>query len=546
MVEQGINRWIIKRHQVSLLLTILSIVFWSVSLIQAKLNFGFYGLISSYSINYFIALGLLTIASFLLWVSKEAQGKLLLLQLLILITMLWLTPVLIGSNPLFTNIVYRDIVHTSYLTENGHLNPAILFYHNWPSLFIFESGLIQITGATGIPNILILLSAYFLQFLILLPLYIFFRNTIETPNLRWLAIWLFYLANWTGQIYMEPQGIAFFFLIILLAVLTSVNIQQRNILAPRYSTIIIIVLAALVTIHLLTSIVAILLVFVFWMRKTLKFNFVILIFVFVAAWTIYGATYQFNHNLNSFIQHAFNIDVLFSQLTTPLGVSSTSHSAINELRIAYSGFFIIIGIIGILISRKHRSEADVVSFWLLISSFLILFTVLYDKEQLMRFYLFALIPLTYFAYKLFKNKIAQIVLLVLFMLVLPLNIITHYGNTFIDYFPPSEVAYTNFMRTFSALNNDVFGGQNLFLPGGHYYSLDSSSVLNGEITTKDYVYSGGSQYVHIGTRDQNTEIFTNNDDTLVPKLDESLKKSTDYGIIYNNPTISVYYKSVGN
>jgi hypothetical protein len=540
-VRHKASGWSIKNYQVSLILTILSVVFWSISLLQSKINFGFFGLINSYSVSYFIALFFLTLASFLLWISKESHGKLLLLQIIVFITMLWLTPVLIGSNPVFMDVIYRDLVHTNYITQNGHLVPNILFYHNWPGLFIYESSVLQIVGATTIPSNFILLSAYLLQFLTLLPLYIFFKNTIETPNLRWLAIWLFYLANWTAQIYMEPQGIAFFFLAVLLAIFSSVNLRQGNVLTPKSTTMIIILLAALTITHLLTSIAAILVILIFWIRKTLKLNLVILIFVFVAAWTIYGATAQFNNNLAGLVQHAFSLDALFSQFTTPLGISNASHVAINVSRIAFSGFFIIVGILGVLFYRKQRNEAYIVNFWLLIAAFIILFSVIYGAEQLMRFYLFALVPLTYFTYRLFKNKIVQIVLLVLFITALPLNIITHYGNVDIDYFPPSEVSYTNFLRTFSVSNSDLFGGLNLFLSGGQYYPLDNSYVLEGKITTQDYVSSGGAQYIHIGTTDQNSEIFQNNNSTLVPGLDESLKNSIVYDIIYNNPNTKIYF-----
>ena len=69
-------------RQISVLLTIVALVLWSCGIIQAKLDIGFFGLIHSFPIIFFISLGILTIASAILWVSKENHGKLLFFQLL--------------------------------------------------------------------------------------------------------------------------------------------------------------------------------------------------------------------------------------------------------------------------------------------------------------------------------------------------------------------------------------------------------------------------------------------------------------------------------
>lgn len=89
----------LERRHLSIILTILASTLWTVSMTQAKLNIGFYGLIHSFPATYFLALALLTIASAILWVSRENHGKLLCLQLCFLITALWLSPIMIREQP---------------------------------------------------------------------------------------------------------------------------------------------------------------------------------------------------------------------------------------------------------------------------------------------------------------------------------------------------------------------------------------------------------------------------------------------------------------
>ena len=67
--------WSVKR--VSILLTIIAFILWSYSTLQAKLNIGSLGLITSFPVTFFIALGFLAIASAVLWLSKEKHEGLL-------------------------------------------------------------------------------------------------------------------------------------------------------------------------------------------------------------------------------------------------------------------------------------------------------------------------------------------------------------------------------------------------------------------------------------------------------------------------------------
>ena len=66
-----------RRRQISILLTIIALLLWSHSIVYARFEIGHWGLISGLPVTFFVALALLTVASAILWVSKEKHGKLL-------------------------------------------------------------------------------------------------------------------------------------------------------------------------------------------------------------------------------------------------------------------------------------------------------------------------------------------------------------------------------------------------------------------------------------------------------------------------------------
>ena len=88
-------RW--QRKRLSILLTAIALLLWSHSILTAKLEIGHLGLASSLPATFFVALAFLSLASVVLWGSKENHGKLLFLQLLIFIAAIWLIPPLTGG-----------------------------------------------------------------------------------------------------------------------------------------------------------------------------------------------------------------------------------------------------------------------------------------------------------------------------------------------------------------------------------------------------------------------------------------------------------------
>lgn len=102
----------------------------------------------------------------------------------------------------------------SHLLANGELRPNeglsgnMSAYDQWPGFFTLNGGLVRAFGVDS--------AATYLNWapialgLLLMPvLVLIYRTFSEDWRLVWTAVWIFQLANWVGQDYLAPQGLAF-------------------------------------------------------------------------------------------------------------------------------------------------------------------------------------------------------------------------------------------------------------------------------------------------------------------------------------------------
>jgi len=242
-----------RRKQISILLTIIALLLWSHSILYARFEIGHFGLISGLPITFFVALALLTVASVILWVSKEKHGKLLCLQLLILISALELIPLITGGSPPAVNQGYRNLGYIDYIVRQNHFDTNVTFYFSWPGAFILSAIVSKIGSINFEPLIEMLLIC--LPILWLLPLYVFLKNTLgeARSNYCWAGCWLFYLALWGEKTLISPPGISFFLLLTILALVTNPSLWRKDSKPLALLFLIAITFAALTITHLLTS-----------------------------------------------------------------------------------------------------------------------------------------------------------------------------------------------------------------------------------------------------------------------------------------------------
>ena len=210
-----------RRRQISISLTIVAVLLWAHSVLSIQLEIGHFGLIHSLPVTFFVAIALLTIASAILWTAKEKHGQLLFIQLLLLISALWLIPVTTGGSPPFIARAYWNLGLINHITAEGSFSSEELFYLSWPGAHIVFA-MLKLVGSIDFEPLLSVFPMFFI-IAFLLPLYVFLSNVLakEQLNYRWAGLWLFCLGFWgAGGTSSSGQQIAFLLLLTVLALVT--------------------------------------------------------------------------------------------------------------------------------------------------------------------------------------------------------------------------------------------------------------------------------------------------------------------------------------
>ncbi|MFI7500594.1 glycosyltransferase [Streptomyces sp. NPDC049687] len=122
------------------------------------------------------------------------------------------TQAVIYPTPLYAWAWKHDAVIDHLLTAGRLQNADVLgdmaVYDQWPGFFAAQATLVKLFGVDSAAQFMAwwpLVSSLML----LLPLLLIYRTFTEDRRLVWLAVWLFYVANWVGQDYFSPQSVAF-------------------------------------------------------------------------------------------------------------------------------------------------------------------------------------------------------------------------------------------------------------------------------------------------------------------------------------------------
>ena len=176
------------------------------------------GLVSALPISCFVALAGLTLGFCLILSARErVYSRVLLLYVLVLIFMLYATPALVEQAPRF-QVTYWLAGHTEYILRNGAVDPYLDAYFNWPGFFVLTG---MLTKIAGLQTVLALApwASFIYNLLYLAPMYLIFRTATSDQRTIWLGLWFFYITDWVWQDYFDPQGLNFFFYLVILAIL---------------------------------------------------------------------------------------------------------------------------------------------------------------------------------------------------------------------------------------------------------------------------------------------------------------------------------------
>ena len=418
----------------------------------------------------------------------------LILYFALLIFMLYGVNTLIEEMPRFA-VVYRHAGYTEYIMRTGTVDPNLDAYFSWPGFFSLSAFLTIVGGYHDILSFATW-SPVFYNIMYFGPLYILFSAFTKNKRIIWLALWFFYLTNWIGQDYYSPQGLNFFFYLVIIAIFVKwfkvpvdakpvqlwPRLRKIRFMVPLYAWLTapdplprvpsqsrqrIALIACMITIfafvvcsHQLTPFFTLLSVFALVIARRCRLWWLpILMTVMTAAWIlIMTQTYLAGHLWQVF--NGIHILSSFSQNVAQRVAGNPQHTFIARLRTLMSALVWGIAAISGFI-RWRRGYKDATIILLALTPFPFFIIQPYGGEMLLRSYLFSLPSMVFLMAALFYNlpqlkffynlpQLAKEYLRVVATVALCLVLLggfffTRYGNEDMDYMTNDEVAGVRYL-----------------------------------------------------------------------------------------------------
>jgi hypothetical protein len=520
-------------------MTSIAFFLWLLSISQANWKSGEYGLIHSLTPVYFIAVGLLTVG-FILALFHQQNWKMLFTLSIILIAFLKITPILIEGTgrPSWGRFNYGFV---DYVLREGHVSSELI-YHNWPSFSVLSAVFIQITGFTGREHLL-MLSPFLLDVLLLIILLFFCDTILDNGKKKWMLVWLFFFANWVGQDYFAPQTVAYILYFMMLAIVFKLK-QDLKARKARF-TVLVLLLAALVTVHSLTPIFLLFVLFslfiVGYSRDLRLFLFSAFLFV---SWTVFGSEtflesslikYMPSINLSLFIQ-----ENVFERLS-----GSVAHKVIGYSRIIFSLVILFTGLIGFVKLWKSRRKIDRRVIGCLIGPLIVSSFLSYGGEMLFRIYIFLLIPCLYFTVQnLDSKKIAPLIFVVL--IISPFfHVVTYYGTEIYEHVSLAEIKGADFFYDIGPHDSLVIcrditlNFKNIEQYEYIYFRYHNITWKNDALVLHDVeLYERESYFIWLTETDKFWFDFYVGDSLFISDVSAGL--GSRFNKIYSNPNFELY------
>lgn len=466
-----------------LLVVVAAVSVWALSLSTIDLNamndFGLISVLPHMMLVAFVAV----IASFCICLqSRRVTGPVLLVHLVALIVMLYGIPPLVEEVPRFA-VTWRHIGVTEAIVRTQEVDPTIDAYFNWPGFFTLSAFAGDISGVD--PAALAPWTPVFFSLLYLGPLFVLLREATDDRRVIWLAMLIFYVANWIGQDYFSPQGLEYFLYLVALAMIvrwfrktpdsragvqrTASRLARR--LRPAIEresegrhgrtrvrpspaqsagvmAILIAVLATIVASHQLTPfavLIAVTALVVF--KRCSATRLPLMIAVLIGTWSAFMAVAYFKGHLASLTS---NVGAVEQNVQTSVGGrlhGSPDHLLVLYARLAMTAAVWGLAFLGAIRAYRHHRFSFTYAL-LACSPFALMALQPYGGEILLRTYLFSLPFIALFAALLFyagraaasRSWITTALVGVATSTLMVGFLVTRYGNERMDYFTPQELS----------------------------------------------------------------------------------------------------------
>lgn len=452
-----------------------------------------YGLISVLPPAAIIALVLLSISFCLtLRLSKERTG-IIVLHIVLLICMLYGITALVEDVPRFTT-VYKHAGYVEYILRNRSVDPALDIYFDWTGFFILGA---YMTQAAGYHSVLeyAAWTPLVLNLLYLGPLYSIYTTAVAHKRQLWLALWIFYVCNWIGQDYYSPQGLNFFFYLVIIAILLKWFrvpflshppiwlrfLQWSGRLLPAAKTLhawiidrdsiytpaqgwqrgallvlLLVLFGFMVSSHPLTPFFVLAAASVLaYLRRGTPWWLPIVMAVMVVEWIVtMGQPFIAGHSsmVVGNVGHISN--AVSTNVTARTSQGDAAHTFVTRTRVIMTAILWLLALLGV-IYRLTKGYRDSAFLLLALAPFPLIGMQNYGGEMFLRIYLFALPMMAWFCASLFYTTHQPLIRatslwrtishIALCLLLLGGFFITRYGNENMDYITADELAGVQYL-----------------------------------------------------------------------------------------------------
>ncbi|MDP9314067.1 MAG: hypothetical protein M3R24_24845 [Chloroflexota bacterium] len=442
--------WLLR---IAILSMIVAVSFWLYSLLSIRPIIDDYGLIRSYDATYFAAVGVLTLAFIISRIYLDDAGWLSGIQVIALAIILNVTPVLLERTPRFT-YSYTGYGYVDYIVRFGHISQENFIYHNWPGVQFVIAIVQLITGISS--KTLLLWGPLALQAITLLTAYWLFSVLSSDRRIPLLGCWLLLLVS-AGPGYLVPGALALLMLFTIVTLLVRPILQQSksNSIATldtagsRFALLV--CLMVMVTAHLLTTIVASILIFLLATylaikHRILRYNLLVLLAGLLVLWQFFVVEGWTLSTLPGFIRGFFRLDSVYQE-TSKLGLGgSKAHTRVVTIRVIYAMAFAGTALLGLLSWRERQKHplALLLPVFGIAAPLSIAFMTAYSGEVITRAFGFSTVFIAFLAALNIQGRYRRKALFVLVFLAPLAYPFYAYGNERIDYVAPSELRSVEF------------------------------------------------------------------------------------------------------
>ncbi len=464
--------------------------------------------------------------------------------MMMLAVSIWLAPILIGAQPPSISTSYLVVGVTNFVSVSGHISPWNLYLY-WPGPVIYYSAFTEYTGIPLAPH-LVLVVPLFMQLLTLALIKTIVPRVFQRPSsqsLSWLAVWFYFLANWTGQLYLADQGFAF--LLILLMV--------RFILLPdgiTKSLLIALVFTAIVTSHGLSSILAVGLLMAFAIARKVQTGVVVTSLGIITAWVIYDLNFFLHNAVASIQEYFFNPRSLIQSNIISQIAGSPGHVLVVHTELYYTLLLLATAITAFAINLYTRANSGLLRFVILFSIPTILSAIAigngYGFELVTRVYLFLTVPLSLLVITCANWRLGRVFLICLLIVMIPMDFVSQYGNSTYENFAPSYVSLSSVFSSYAhggaitgcSLLGEQANAQN-FLRAS-WFPRENVSTAIAIAKPLAYSTSPNAVYLCISQSDLDSFRIAYNDNTTLAQAGVSMETSARFALVLETSTVTVF------